>query len=129
MQDHREVAEETDEEQLLDRQLGEDLQAGHRGRLTAAVHLLPDGDQVPEEEEADARGHHQQGPPRAVEEEEPPPQVDQPHAGGGADDGEQVEQAHRRTSEGPLDRSPRSRLRTSSALIRHIGNPMPGREA
>ena len=28
--------------------------------------------------------------------------------------------------DGPVDRSPRRRLRTSSALIRHIGSPMPG---
>jgi hypothetical protein len=31
-----------------------------------------------------------------------------------------------RTSMGLEDRSPRSRLATSSALIRHIGSPMPG---
>ena len=34
--------------------------------------------------------------------------------------------AGRARSSGPLDRSPRTRLSTFSALIRHIGRPMPG---
>src|SRR5690606_12687305 len=71
------------------------------------------------------REHDERAPPIASE-EQAEPHVDEHDAGQADEQRGQVDEAHARTPIGPAERSPRTRLSTSSALMRHMGSPTPG---
>src|SRR5690606_31732473 len=94
-----------------------------------------DSERVPQEQEADSGDGDDRRGEGSVPEEQPEPPVDEQHASCRGEQGSQVQCAHRyrasvaagsRAAGGPALWSPRIRLSTSWALMRHMGRPTPG---
>ena len=127
--------EEDEEERLLQRQFRCEQHTRHGPRLAAMEDAEGDADEVDDEQQRHRRDEHDRGPSRVAPEHEAPPPVDEEHAAEQRHQEQQVDGRHAAAPGGPAasggvsgdaERSPRSRLSTSSALIRHIGTPMPG---
>src|SRR5206468_3149372 len=126
------VAEQGEEEELLDRDLRRDLGAEQPRRRAAVEHTEPDADEVPDEEERDADHHDERGTPGSSPEEQGELPVEHGHPDQGEHETGEVDAVHQpacRSSgsgSGSVEVSPWIRLSSTSALMRHIGSPMPG---
>src|SRR5690606_29502639 len=130
-------------------QFGGEHDAGGDGAVAAEEDAERDAHEVPGEEEGDTDDGDDEGGEGTVPEVEPVPPVEQQHAARGGGESGEVERAHRhlpflafavalvgsvlvgpalagRGLVGPALWSPRIRLSTSSALMRHMGSPTPG---
>src|SRR5690606_3487301 len=100
--------------------------AGHERGLPSKEDPETDPQQVPEQKEGESDCGDQGSDPRITPEEESIAKVDEGHAPDGYQQEGQIEEAHSGSANGSALRSWRRRVMTRSALIRHIGRPIPG---